>query len=145
METCEKYSPEYLRYLELLSKEYKTQAETFTEIINLQAIVNLPKGTEHFMSDLHGEYEAFYHILNNCSGVIREKVEMIFADSIETGIRNPQLPLIRDSAIASEYAWTFLHDAYTHDLPAIGELETLEQIWERRRNMKNGYGLLQKP
>ena len=82
METCEKYSPEYLRYLELLSKEYKTQAETFTEIINLQAIVNLPKGTEHFMSDLHGEYEAFYHILNNCSGVIREKVEMIFANSM---------------------------------------------------------------
>ena len=69
----------------------------------------------------------------------------LFADSIETGTRNPKLPLIRDSAIASEYAWTFLHDAYTHDLPAIGELETLEQIWERRRNMKNGYGLLQKP
>ena len=51
----------------------------------------------------------------------------------------------RDSAIASEYAWTFLHDARTHDLPAIGELKTLEQIWERRRNMKNGYGLLRKP
>ena len=69
----------------------------------------------------------------------------LFADSIETGTRNPKLPLIRDSAIVSEYAWTFLRDAYTHDLPAIGELETLEQIWERRRNMKNGYGLLQKP
>ena len=94
METCEKYSPEYLRYLELLSKEYKTQAETFTEIINLQAIVNLPKGTEHFMSDLHGEYEAFYHILNNCSGVIREKVEMIFANSMTAEERDDLLTLI---------------------------------------------------
>ena len=93
METCEKYSPEYLRYLELLSKEYKTQAETFTEIINLQAIVNLPKGTEHFMSDLHGEYEAFYHILNNCSGVIREKVEMIFANSMTAEERDDLLTL----------------------------------------------------
>ena len=77
MENYAGYSDEYIKYLELLSKEYPTQEATFTEIINLQAIVNLPKGTEHFMSDLHGEYEAFYHILNNCSGVIREKVEMI--------------------------------------------------------------------
>lgn len=74
------YTPDYLRYLELLAREYPTQAATFTEIINLQAIVNLPKGTEHFMSDVHGEYEAFRHILNNCAGVIREKVEMIFPD-----------------------------------------------------------------
>ncbi len=88
------YSPEYIRYLELLSKEYRTQAETFTEIINLQAIVNLPKGTEHFMSDLHGEYEAFYHILNNCSGVIREKVDMIFANSMTPEERDELLTLI---------------------------------------------------
>ena len=115
METCEKYSPEYLRYLELLSKEYKTQAETFTEIINLQAIVNLPKGTEHFMSDLHGEYEAFYHILNNCSGVIREKVEMIFANSMTAEERDDLLTLIyypkekldmlqREKAITDQWA-----------------------------------------
>lgn len=78
LDNFEKYTPEYIKYLELLSREYPTQEDTFTEIINLQAIINLPKGTEHFMSDLHGEYEAFYHILNNCSGVIREKVEMIF-------------------------------------------------------------------
>lgn len=67
-----------LPYLNALAREFPTQAETFTEIINLQAILNLPKGTEHFMSDLHGEYEAFEHILNNCSGVIREKVENRF-------------------------------------------------------------------
>lgn len=73
-------SSQDLQYLELLAKEFPTQAETFTEIINLQAILNLPKGTEHFMSDLHGEYEAFVHILNNCSGVIREKVDDLFGN-----------------------------------------------------------------
>ena len=66
------------RYLERLSQLYPTIAKASTEIINLQAILNLPKGTEHFMSDVHGEYEAFYHILNNCSGVIHEKVNIIF-------------------------------------------------------------------
>ena len=94
METFGQYDEQYLRYLELLAKEYPTQAATFTEIINLQAIVNLPKGTEHFMSDLHGEYEAFYHILNNCSGVIREKVEMIFSDSMSARDRDDLLTLI---------------------------------------------------
>ena len=54
-----------LRYLQLLSRSFPTIADASTEIINLEAILNLPKGTEHFMSDLHGEYDAFYHILNN--------------------------------------------------------------------------------
>ena len=64
-----------LKYLELLSEKFPTTQTAFTEIINLEAILNLPKGTEHFVSDVHGEYEAFEHILNNCSGVIRERVE----------------------------------------------------------------------
>ncbi len=68
------------RYLELLARDYPNRYAAFTEIINLQAILNLPKGTEHFISDLHGEYEAFCHILNNCSGVIREKAEAVFAE-----------------------------------------------------------------
>ena len=77
------YSPEYFTVLwNFYRKTIRTRRLRFTEIINLQAIVNLPKGTEHFMSDLHGEYEAFLHILNNCSGVIREKVEMIFKNSL---------------------------------------------------------------
>lgn len=71
-----------LRYLEMLSRQYPTVQAASTEIINLQAILNLPKGTEHFMSDLHGEYEAFLHILNNCSGAVREKVDMLFENSI---------------------------------------------------------------
>lgn len=68
------------KYLKLLSEKYPTKQSVCREIINLNAILNLPKGTEHFMSDLHGEYEAFYHILNNCSGVIREKVNSLFKD-----------------------------------------------------------------
>ena len=71
-----------LKYLRLLSEQFPTQQSVFTEIINLQAILNLPKGTEHFMSDLHGEYEAFLHILNNCSGVVREHVDEIFGDEL---------------------------------------------------------------
>ena len=68
------------RYLDLLAEKYPTQQAVCREIINLSAILSLPKGTEHFMSDLHGEYEAFCHILNNCSGVIREKVDLLFKD-----------------------------------------------------------------
>lgn len=66
------------QYLELLAKDYPNRHSVYTEIINLQAILNLPKGTEHFISDVHGEHEAFYHILNNCSGVIREKLDLLF-------------------------------------------------------------------
>lgn len=69
------------KYLLLLAEKYPSIPAVSREIINLSAILNLPKGTEHFMSDLHGEYEAFYHILNNCSGVIREKVKLTFGDS----------------------------------------------------------------
>ena len=61
------------KYFDLLKKQYPTIQDASTEIINLEAILSLPKGTEHFMSDLHGEYDAFYHIVNNCSGVIKEK------------------------------------------------------------------------
>ena len=67
------FKPEELRYLSLLAKQYPTVQAASTEIINLQAILNLPKGTEHFISDIHGEYEAFLHILNSCSGVVKEK------------------------------------------------------------------------
>ena len=75
-------SEQTLKYLDLLSEKFPNQQSVFTEIINLQAILNLPKGTEHFMSDLHGEYEAFLHILNNCSGVIREHVDEDFGDTL---------------------------------------------------------------
>ena len=67
-----------------------------------------------------------------------------FAQSLAEGRRCEELPRFRDAAIASEYAWKFIRDAQEHDLPAIGDLQTLEQIRERRRTMTNGYGLLRK-
>ncbi len=67
-----------LKYLRLLAEKFPTRQSVFTEIINLQAILNLPKATEHFMSDVHGEDEAFNHILNNCSGVIRDRVRATY-------------------------------------------------------------------
>lgn len=69
-----------LRYLKLLSRQYPTIAEACTEIINLQAILNLPKGTEHFLTDIHGEYESFNHVLKNASGVIKRKIMYVFGD-----------------------------------------------------------------
>ncbi len=80
--TTSERSEQTLKYLSLLAHQFPNQQAVFTEIINLQAILNLPKGTEHFMSDLHGEYEAFMHIINNCSGVIREHIDIIFGDSL---------------------------------------------------------------
>ena len=76
------FTQDELKYLRLLAGKYPTIQSVCTEIINLSAILNLPKGTEHFMSDLHGEADAFRHILNNCSGVIREKVDMVFGHSM---------------------------------------------------------------
>lgn len=70
------------RYLKLLSKEYQTISDVSEEIINLQAIINLPKGTELFLSDIHGEYEPFVHILNNGAGIIRNKIDDVFEHSI---------------------------------------------------------------
>ena len=75
-------SLENRKILELLAREFPNRRAAFAEIINLQAILNLPKGTEHYLSDLHGEYEAFKHILNNCSGVIREKVSLLFGETM---------------------------------------------------------------
>ena len=60
-----------LKYLQMLSELYPTIAKASTEIINLQSIINLPKGTEHFITDVHGEYEAFSHVLKNGSGADR--------------------------------------------------------------------------
>ncbi|MCI8792238.1 MAG: fructose-1,6-bisphosphatase [Eubacterium sp.] len=82
------------KYLRLLAEKYPTRQSVCREIINRNAILNLPKGTEHFMSDLHGEYEAFYHILNNCSGVIREKVDLLFGDIMSPAERQEICTLI---------------------------------------------------
>ena len=81
------------RYLELLSRSFPTAAKASAEIINLSAILNLPKGTEFFASDIHGEYEAFSHILRNASGSIRLKCR---------GTRStPRCPALRRTALAA--------------------------------------------
>ena len=82
MKPTRTYTPEELRYLKMLSRQYPTVRAAGTEIINLQAILNLPKGCEHFISDVHGEYEAFLHILNSCSGVVRERLDFLYQDSV---------------------------------------------------------------
>ena len=71
-----------IRYLTLLAKSFPTIASASTEIINLEAIMNLPKGTEHFLTDLHGEYEAFLHVLKNASGTVKRKVNEIFGNTL---------------------------------------------------------------
>ncbi len=71
-----------LRYLQLLSRSFPTIADASTEIINLEAILNLPKGTEHFLTDIHGEYEAFQHVLKNGSGAVKRKVNEIFGHTL---------------------------------------------------------------
>ena len=76
METMER------RYLERLSELYPTIARTATEIINLSSTLNLPKGTEHFITDIHGEYEAFSHVLRNGSGAVRKKVTEVFGRTL---------------------------------------------------------------
>ena len=71
-----------LHYLELLSQSFPTIADASTEIINLSAILNLPKGTEHFLADIHGEHQAFLHILKNASGNIKRKVNDLFGNTL---------------------------------------------------------------
>jgi len=88
------YTPEQLHYLRLLSKQYPTVQAAGTEIIRLQAILNLPKPTEHFMSDIHGEHEAFLHILNSGSGEVKEKLEELFSNTMTQKDRNDLATLI---------------------------------------------------
>ena len=88
------FTDEELHYLRLLSRQYPTVEAAGTEIIRLQAILNLPKPTEHFMSDIHGEHEAFLHILNSGSGEVKEKLEELFGNSMTKKDRNDLATLI---------------------------------------------------
>ena len=81
-EVSDEYLNSQLKYLKLLSRKYSSVSEASAEIINLKAILNLPKGTEHFLSDIHGEYEPFVHVLKNASGVVKRKIEELFGNSM---------------------------------------------------------------
>ena len=88
------FTPEQLHYLRLLSKQFPTVQAAGTEIIRLNSILNLPKGTEHFLSDIHGEHEAFLHILNSGSGEVKEKLEDLFGNAMTQRDRNDLATLI---------------------------------------------------
>lgn len=83
-----------LRYLQLLARSFPNVAAASTEIINLEAILNLPKGTEHYLADLHGEYRAFQHVLRNASGSIKRKVREIFGETLSSHDRKELCTLI---------------------------------------------------
>lgn len=86
--------PQEMRYLRTLAEIYPTIAEASTEIINLEAILNLPKGTEHFITDIHGEYEAFIHVLKNGSGAVKMKINDVFGRTLSEADKNMLATLI---------------------------------------------------
>ena len=90
----EKYMETDLRYLKSLANQYPTVAAAATEIINLQAILSLPKGTEHFITDIHGEYDQFQHVIRNGSGAIKRKIEEEFGNAISAGEKKAIATLI---------------------------------------------------
>jgi fructose-1,6-bisphosphatase-3 len=83
-----------LKYLNLLADKFPTIQSASSEIINLEAIMNLPKGTEHFLSDIHGEYDIFSHVLRNGSGVVRQKIEDVFKNTLRKFIKDELATLI---------------------------------------------------
>lgn len=106
------------KYLEGLSELFPSIAAASTEIINLQAIVNLPKGTEHFLTDIHGEYEAFAHVLKNGSGSVKRKVDDVFANTMSSRDKQTLATLIY-------YPW-----------------EKMERIREEEQNMDDWYKIM---
>ena len=130
MSTHRTYTEEELRPLRMLARMYPTVRAAGTEIINLRAILNLPKGCEHFISDVHGEHEAFLHILNSCSGVVRERMDQLFAttvsrrelDQLATLIYYPEEKLAQlKPQIADLNEW---YRITLHRLIALGRQET---------------------
>ncbi|MCM1302402.1 MAG: fructose-1,6-bisphosphatase [Alistipes senegalensis] len=87
-------SADELKYLDLLARRFPTIADAATEVVNLEAILNLPKGTEHFLTDLHGESEAFQHVLKNASGVIRQKIDELFGHTLRESEKRELCTLI---------------------------------------------------
>ena len=115
------------KYLKLLSKEFKNITEVAEEIINLKAILNLPKGTELFLSDIHGEYAPFIHILNNGAGIIRSKIDEVFENQIAEKERNTLATLIyypeeKLKLIKKEYRNKSLDEWYTITLYRLVEI-----------------------
>lgn len=88
------YSEDELRYLNLLAEKYPTVKSACTEIVNLESILNLPKGTEHFLTDIHGAYETFSHVLRNASGMVKLKIDTVYQYSLSEKAKNQLATLI---------------------------------------------------
>lgn len=114
---------------------------SYIDIIGTKGIAHMTHDFHTAVVDVRGVNETL-HIEKPFGGKNLDLLIERMANSIETGVRDSHLPTFKDSAIASEFAWDCLDDAAKHDLPAIGNLETLEQIRYRRRHMTDGYGLL---
>ena len=82
------------KYLKILAKQYPSAEDAATEIINLEAIMSLPKGTEHFLTDVHGEYEQFEHVLKNGSGTIKRKIDMVLGEKKDANYKKRLATLI---------------------------------------------------
>ncbi|WP_295936113.1 Gfo/Idh/MocA family oxidoreductase [uncultured Alistipes sp.] len=121
----------------------KQTHNSYIDIIGTKGIARMTHDFKTAIVELHGVSQT-HRIVQPYGGKNIDTLCKLFAQSLETGKRSEALPEFRDAAIASDYAWRFLQDSLQHDLPAIGELETLEQIQERRRTMKNGYGLIRR-
>jgi len=100
------------KYLKQLAKEFPTVQEVSTELINLTAILNLPKGTEHFLSDIHGEYETFNHFLKNGSGVITEKINILFPDNTKKEQNQLAFFVYYPKQMMKKYEQLLTEDAY---------------------------------
>jgi Predicted dehydrogenases and related proteins len=120
----------------------KQTHNSYVDIIGTEGVVRMTHDFKTAMVELYGITQTINE-RHSFGGKNIDVLCNLFADSIESGVRHPSLPTLRDSVISSEYAWKFLEDAKNNDLPAIGNLKTLDKILERRRTLKNGYGLLQ--
>lgn len=121
----------------------KQTHNSYIDIIGTKGIARMTHDFKTAVVELHGVSQT-RRIELPYGGKNIDVLCQRFAESLESGVRNKDLPCFRDAAIASDCAWRFLEDARTHDLPAIGSLEELEAIRERRRTMTDGYGLLHK-
>ncbi|NDV80945.1 Gfo/Idh/MocA family protein [Bacteroides sp. 51] len=114
---------------------------SYIDIIGTEGIVRMTHDFKTAVVELHGITQTIREE-RPFGGKNIDVLCNLFADSIDSGVRHPDLPTFRDAAMASQSAWEFLEDSKNKDLPAIGEEKTLEKILSRRRAMKNGYGLL---
>ena len=124
-----------LRYLQLLSRSFPTIADASTEIINLEAILNLPKGTEHFLTDIHGEYEAFQHVLKNASGAVKRKVNEIFGNTLREAEKDVYKRQLKERIIFSTdkdlrfYLMNYIEKKGAMDPKALNQWKFIPEKW----------------